>query len=65
MADNSTFAYGVGLHNVGSYRVSGDPWVSGSDSHPADNEIHYPFPWVAKKVTIYTVSYTHLRAHET
>ena len=63
MADNSSFNYGVGLHNVGSYRVSGDPWVSGSDSHPADNEVCYQFPWVAKKVTIYNYSAQTLNVH--
>ena len=34
MADNSSFNYSVGLHNVGSYRVSGDPF--NEDNIPSD-----------------------------
>ena len=63
MADNSSFNYSVGLHNVGSYRVSGDPWVSGSDSQAANEEVCYQFPWVAKRVTIYNYSARVLRVH--
>jgi hypothetical protein len=63
MADNSSFNYSVGLHNVGSYRVSGDPWVSGSDSQAANEEVRYQFPWVAKRVTIYNYSARVLRVH--
>ena len=41
-----------GLHNVGSYQVSGRPWITGSDAHPADTEIKVSFPSVAKAFTI-------------
>ena len=63
MAGNDSFNYGVGLNNVGSYMASGDPWVSGSDSQAANEEVRYQFPWVAKKVTIYNYSARVLRVH--
>ena len=63
MADNSSHNYSVGLHNVGSYRVSGDPWVSGSDSQAVNEEVCYQFPWVAKRVTIHNYSARVLRVH--
>ena len=63
MAGNDSFNYGVGLNNVGSYMASGDPWVSGSDSQAANEEVRYQFPWVAKKVTVYNYSARVLRVH--
>lgn len=64
MADNSTFSYGVGLHNVGSYRVAGDPWVSGSDAHATgDGEVKYELPWVAKRLVVHNYSDNTLRVH--
>ena len=38
MADTRSgppFFYKAGLHNVGSYQVSGRPWITGSDAHVA------------------------------
>jgi len=64
MADNSSFGYGVGLHNVGSYRVAGDPWVSGSDSHATgDGEVQYTLPWVSKRIVVHNYSDNTLRVH--
>tara|TARA_B100000287_G_scaffold435112_1_gene501890 strand:- start:23646 stop:24089 length:444 start_codon:yes stop_codon:yes gene_type:complete len=41
----------VGLRNVGSYQVSGHPYVTASVI-PADNEMRVQFPYVTKKVTV-------------
>ena len=41
-----------GLHNVGSYQVSGRPWITGSDAHVADTEVQVKFPSVAKSFTV-------------
>tara|TARA_B100000287_G_scaffold394619_1_gene408845 strand:- start:1012 stop:1476 length:465 start_codon:yes stop_codon:yes gene_type:complete len=63
MADNSTFGYSAGLQNVGSYMVSGDPYISGSDSQAVNTEVEYGFQWVASKVTIHNYSNRVLRVH--
>ena len=47
--------YGVGLRNVGSYQVSGQPYLSGAatTANPGSNEDgYYVFPFVAKKVIV-------------
>jgi hypothetical protein len=44
--------YSVGLQNVGSYQVSGIPYVSGSNAHPKDEERHFRFPMVTKTVKV-------------
>ena len=44
--------YQAGLQNVGSYQVSGVPFVSGSDNLDAGVEHKIEFGAVAKKVTI-------------
>tara|TARA_R100000152_G_C6780919_1_gene214389 strand:- start:1723 stop:2190 length:468 start_codon:yes stop_codon:yes gene_type:complete len=44
--------YGVGLHNVGSYQVSGMPWITGSATLGADEEHKIEFPYVTKHVTV-------------
>lgn len=54
----------VSLGNVGSYQVSGYPWITGSlvtqdgSDTPALAEFHYQFPRVAKSVTVIFVSGT-------
>jgi len=48
----ATWQYKTGLHNVGSYQVSGIPWITGSLAlHPL-HEHHILFPSVTKSVTI-------------
>ena len=42
----------VGLRNVGSYQVSGEPWISGSDAHPASQTRRYKFPFVTREVAV-------------
>ena len=48
--------YNVGLNNVGSYQVSGTPYISGSNAQEKNKERHFIFPMVAKtiKVACYT-----------
>jgi len=52
------------ISNVGSYQVSGYPWISGSlvtdslSADPATAEFHYQFPRVAKSVTVIFASGT-------
>ena len=45
-------SYRVGLHNVGSYQVSGVPWITGSASLASGSQDKIEFPFVAKSVTI-------------
>ena len=45
--------YGVGLRNVGSYQISGHPFITGSaDMGAAGAEHKIEFPFVAKSVTV-------------
>ena len=55
--------YGVGLNNVGSYQVSGIPWITGSESLAADTEDTISFPHVARSVSIVNHSNQTLRVH--
>ena len=43
--------YNVGIHNVGSYQVSGWPWITGSVMQ-ASTAVDIEFPMVAKSVTV-------------
>jgi hypothetical protein len=44
--------YRVGLNNVGSYQVSGIPFISGSSALAHSDEVKFGFPSVAKSVTV-------------
>jgi hypothetical protein len=48
--------YTAGLHNVGSYIVSGVPWITGSGpgsaTLPQNHEVKIEFPYVTKKIHI-------------
>ena len=47
------YKYGVGLRNVGSYQVSGHPYITGStDMGSAGTEHLISFPFVTKNVTV-------------
>ena len=47
------YGYGVGLRNVGSYQVSGHPYITGSaDMGSADTEHKISFPYVTKNITL-------------
>tara|TARA_R110000824_G_scaffold89406_3_gene219226 strand:+ start:1442 stop:1858 length:417 start_codon:yes stop_codon:yes gene_type:complete len=48
---SSNFKYTAGLHNVGSYLVSGFPYVT-SSTIAADTEVQISFPTVAKSITV-------------
>ena len=48
--------YKAGLRNVGSYQVSGAPWISGTVTSEPQDEDKYSFPFVAKAVTVYNDS---------
>lgn len=43
--------YDVGIHNVGSYQVSGWPWITGS-AISANAEHKIEFPYVTKELTV-------------
>ena len=49
----TNYKYGVGLRNVGSYQISGHPFITGSaDMGNAGAEHKVEFPFVAKSVTV-------------
>jgi len=58
--------YKNGLHNVGSYQVSGYPFITGSDvdvSAAGNGEVKVEFPTVAKSVTVINTSAVGLRVY--
>mgnify|MGYP003128193641 CR=1 FL=1 len=55
--------YGVGLGHVGSYQVSGRPWITGSAALAADQEVKYEFPSVSKSITVINRSSNDIRVH--
>tara|TARA_R110000824_G_scaffold35312_2_gene110850 strand:+ start:341 stop:790 length:450 start_codon:yes stop_codon:yes gene_type:complete len=53
MADTTNPGRGVGLRNVGSYQISGHPFITGNlDMGTAGSEYKVEFPYVAKSVTV-------------
>jgi hypothetical protein len=44
--------YSAGLSNVGSYQVSGRPWITGSSDLDADRVHMLEFPRVTKSITV-------------
>ena len=52
-----------GLANVGSYQVSGQPYISGSTTHAVLHEEQYQFPYVTKNVTVINHSSETIRIH--
>ena len=55
--------YSVGLHNVGSYQVSGVPWITGSAALASGGEDQLVFPMVARNVTVINHSTGSIRVH--
>ena len=51
-----TFRHTPGLHNVGSYQVSGRPWITGSVALATEGEDTISFPSVAKTLTVINTS---------
>ena len=52
MSYGETPKYSAGLRNVGSYQVSGHPYITGSELYHNGQEIKVSFPFIAKAVTI-------------
>ena len=44
----------VGLRNVGSYQVSGEPWITGSQGQAASKVKRYVFPFITREVSVAT-----------
>ena len=44
--------YGVGIGNVGSYQVSGIPFLTGALNATDGTETHVKFPYVTKSITV-------------
>jgi hypothetical protein len=62
----SVYSKRVGLRNVGSYQVSGIPWVTGSSSASSfatDKTTRYQFPYVTKSITVINTGASELRVH--
>ena len=58
------YGYGVGLRNVGSYQVSGHPYITGSTSMgAAGTEVKIEFPYVTKDVTIIASGSSVIKVH--
>tara|TARA_R110000824_G_C15179738_1_gene673646 strand:- start:24 stop:443 length:420 start_codon:yes stop_codon:yes gene_type:complete len=56
-------SYSVGLHNVGSYQVSGIPYITGSSALSPGDENKLEFPMVARNITVVNHSTGSLRVH--
>ena len=52
-----------GLANVGSYQVAGHPYISGSTTMPAGQEMKFRFPYVTKTVTVINHGSQEIRVH--
>ncbi len=52
-----------GINHVGSYQVSGRPWISGSADHAVNTEVKYSFPLITKSVTVVNHCSDAIRVH--
>jgi hypothetical protein len=55
--------YSVGIGNVGSYQVSGTPWITGSATMAKDTEHTVSFPYVARSVCVINHTSDVIRVH--
>ena len=62
-ANSGPAHYIAGLNNVGSYQVSGVPWITGSTTLPPGDEVKYEFPMVTKSITVINQSAQDIRIH--
>lgn len=67
-SDNSNYynpvaKHGPGISNVGSYQVSGIPFVTGSESLAADGEDKISFPHVTRRITVQNHTGDVIRVH--
>jgi len=58
----------VGLRNVGSYQISGEPWISGSEGpaasgHAASIVKRYQFPFVTREVSVVNLTSGYIFVH--
>ena len=60
MASN---VYSVGLNNVGSYQVSGIPYITGSEDLNPNCEQTITFPYVARSVCVINHTSDTIRVH--
>ena len=58
------YKYGIGLRNVGSYMVSGHPFITGSaDMGSANTEYKVSFPYITKNVTVIASGSSTIKVH--
>ena len=57
------FQYKAGLHNVGSYQVSGVPYITGSTDLNPTTQDKITFPFVTRSVTVINHSSDAIRVH--
>ena len=56
--------HGAGLRNVGSYQVSGHPFLTGcADMGAVDKEFKVKFPFVTKSITVAASGSSKIRVH--
>ena len=55
--------YEPGLHHVGSYQVSGRPYITGSETLAKNTENEILFPEVTSKVTVFNHTGEVIRVH--
>jgi len=55
--------YGVGINHVGSYQVSGIPWITGSSAQAKGQESQWKFPKITKSITVINNSAQDIRVH--
>ena len=55
--------YKVGLHNVGSYMVSGTPYITGSATMAINTEEKISFPFVTNHFTVINKTAEEIRVH--
>tara|TARA_B100000287_G_C20408146_1_gene692426 strand:- start:177 stop:626 length:450 start_codon:yes stop_codon:yes gene_type:complete len=48
----SNYSKLVGVRNVGSYQVSGTPWITGSASFTAQKTVRHRLPHISKSLTV-------------
>jgi len=63
--DNQQYLFRNGLGHVGSYQVSGHPFITGAATIPIDGQERVKFPLVAKSVTVINRADVELRIHFT
>ena len=61
---SANYKYGTGLRNVGSYQVSGHPYITGTvDMGNAGTEHVVSFPYVSKNVTVIASGSSVIKVH--